>query len=298
MKKLLNCLFQFEKMQPEMQTISKRDKWIVNFSQLNCMVSAPILGFAYALQRYINPCSSATFSWILLEECLIDPVGGKFGTKSSAFLIIITVFSVWIVLNLIGIFIFQFAEVFYVSSYCIVSYLKNFRIVLNNCEDHNIQEILRKYRQLQILERLLNGIHQDVITGAMLNMLMVCIIISAYALIHLGCQISIPHLILFFSLLVDCIVTIVLGFGAFALVHTESTVTIKYLKSLLIPELELKSFQSVGIGRFQLKMMKTFVASLYILKVRIGNVNFVEKTTPITVLDFCLGQIVNLLLMK
>ncbi|CAL8122144.1 unnamed protein product [Orchesella dallaii] len=295
---LLNCLFQFENAQPEMQTVLKRDKWIVNFGQFNSIMAAPILGIAYAIQRCLNPCNSATFAWFLLEECLIDPVGGKFGTKSSAFLIFITIFSTWIVLNLIGTFAFQCAEVFYVSSYCIVSYLKIFRNALNNCEASKIEQGLRKYRQLQILERFLNGIHQDVITGAMLNMLIVCIIISAYSLIHLGWHISIPHLILFSCLLVDCIATIVLAFGAFALVHTESTITLAFLKNLLIPGLELKYLRSVGLGRFRLKNVKKFVGSFYPLKVQIGNANFIEKTTPITVVEFCIGQTVNLLLMK
>ncbi|CAL8133083.1 unnamed protein product [Orchesella dallaii] len=368
----MNGLIHLEKTQLDMTPVAKLDKGIVNFGQLNGLIAAPILGISYAVQRWLNPCQSTTFAWKILVECSNErQLESKWMLKSLVYLTGISIFSLWVAIHLIGAFVFQAtefllvpcyclvsyiknlrialencekynihrvlgryrqlqilerffncinqdtgilsiwiavhligtfsfqcAEVFYLPSYCIVSYLKIFRNALNNCEARKLEQGLRKYRQLQILERFLNRIHQDVITGAMLNMLIVSIIISAYSLIHLGSKISVPHLILFSCLLVDCIATIVLGFGAFALVHTESTITLEFLKNLLIPRLELKYLCCIGIGKFDLKKIKKFVGSLYPLKVQIGNTNFVEKTTPITVLEFCIGQTVNLLLMK
>ncbi|CAL8122138.1 unnamed protein product [Orchesella dallaii] len=294
----LNCLIQFEKREPDMMTGSTKDKWIVNYGQFNGLIAAPIFGLPYAIQRWLSPCNSATFAWYILEECLTQPIGIKLEPNSIILLSITSVFSMWLIFYLIGAFAFYCAGVFYVTSYCIVNYLINFRIVLENCEVNRIEKVLKKYRQLQIFERHLNSIHQNVIITVMLNPLILGVIISAYSLINLGSQLSIPHLILFSSILIINITAIVLLCGTLGLVHTESTITLAYLDKTLITRLESEIGRSAVFGKFNLKFIKRFVASLYVLKVRIGNANFVEKTTPMVVLEFCVEQIVNLLLMN
>ncbi|CAL8122150.1 unnamed protein product [Orchesella dallaii] len=298
---MLNCLIHIEKTQAEMTFVSSRDKWILNFPQFNGLVSAPILAFAYAAQRWVNPCQSTTvFLYLLEESCKNEKhvKGSNWNFKSYFYLIFIYFSSLWVCAYLIGAFALQCTEFFLVPFYCLVTYIKNFRAALEKGRKDNVERILLKYRQLQILERSLNWMHQDMVTPAVLNIFIMAAIISTYVIISEGTQLNILHLIMFSCVLIDSIASIVLGFGTFGLVHTESTITLDVLKEKLIPRLELEAVRSTQVKYLKLKLVKKFVASLYVLKVRIGNVNFVEKTTPITVLDFCLAQIVNLLLMK
>ncbi|CAL8122146.1 unnamed protein product [Orchesella dallaii] len=279
-----------------MTPVAKLDKGIVNFGQLNGIIAAPILGISYAVQRWLNPCQSTTFAWNILVECSSERQSeAGWELKSLIFLSGINLFSFWVAIYLIGAFIFQGAELHFVPCYCLVSYIKNLRISLENCGKCNIERGLGRYRQLQILEGFFNWIHQDIVTPSTLNILIITTIISTYAMISMGTQLSIPHVILFSCVLVNSLACIVLMIGAFALVHVESTRMFRYIKEKLIPNLETNC--SSYSERCKVKVIKKLVASLYILKVRIGSVNFVEKTTPIAILDFCLAQIVSLLLM-
>ncbi|CAL8122142.1 unnamed protein product [Orchesella dallaii] len=272
------------------------DKLIVNFKQLNGLIATPVLGISYAVQRWLNPCQSTTFAWTILVECSSErqsEAGWKL--KSLVYLTGISLFSFGVALYLIGAFAFQGAEFLFVSCYCLISYIKNLSTALDNNGKDNIERVLGRYRQIQILEGFFNWIYQDVVTPYTLNIFIMATIISTYVMISMGTQLSIPHVILFSCVLFNSLACIVLEFGAFGLVHVESTKLLRYIKEKLIPDLETNCKNSSE--RFKVKVVKKLVVSLCILKVRIGSVNFVEKTTPMAILDFCLGQIVNLLLM-
>jgi len=139
----------------------------------------------------------------------------------------------------------------------------------------------------------------DVIIVCLLNLLLIVICLSMYAMIRMGTAISLSNLLLFSCALVDSVATDVLMFGAFASVHTQSSVALAYLKESVIPQLHLDQHRSgESRRRFELKVFKWAVVSLYPLKVRIGAVNFVEKITPIVMLNFFVEQITSLLLIK
>ncbi|CAL8122228.1 unnamed protein product [Orchesella dallaii] len=261
---LFNCLYNFEKGNLDGRVVEKRDKLLVNFVQFNGFMGSPLLVGSYSLQRWLNPCTSATFAMNVLQECSNpndQELHGKWSTKSSIYLALIVWVSLWLVGDLVGAFTFQVSEVAFLQTCCFVSYIKQLgkALTLQSSEPHNL-------------------------------------LLNSYVLACMGTQISIPHLILFSSALFDGICTDILCFGAFASVHSESSRLVAYMKGQLLPNLEGHSKNKPFSQKHKLKLIKKLVTSFYPIKVRIGAVNFVEKFTPIIMLNFCVAQIVNLLL--
>ncbi|CAL8122224.1 unnamed protein product [Orchesella dallaii] len=299
---LMNSLFVFEKRQWEEygdvhKPLAKREECTVYFCQGAAIASAPVFISSGLLQRWLNPCTSALLAWKIMPECADKNSSQEWSSFSLGLLGGILLLSVWIITDLIGAAVFQVVQLSFSQVVCLINGVRNFheslQIVLWNPRA-DAEKIMLQYRQLQILIRLLNWIQQDLIIVAVLNLFLILIIISTYALISMGWHISIPHFILFSSALLDSIVADVFCFGAFAQVHSESSSTLVYLKKKFLPKMELEKRSLLKRG--ELKLLKKFVLSMYPLKVRIGGVNFVEKFTPIAILDFCVAQIVSLLL--
>jgi len=130
----------------------------------------------------------------------------------------------------------------------------------------------------QILVRFYNLIHQDAVIIALFNLLLFLFSVCFYIVIHLGFGkngISIPYLIFFTSLGFDAGLAIVLCFGAYAGIHTESLRLLEFLKEKVVRKLYKNREQ-----KWLIKLVKKYSESFPPFKVYVGSVNFVQKETP------------------
>ncbi|CAL8098741.1 unnamed protein product [Orchesella dallaii] len=292
---LFNSLIQYESNHPFDFTgiISKREKLVINYIQFNGFMAAPVIIGAYVAQRWFTPCTSATLAWNVLDECFIENPfenGFRWSFKSYIYLVVIVILSWWILSDLLAGFAFQAVEVAYLQSACLVGYVKHFKQKLQNIGTATPKLIL-EYQQLQILTIYYNFIQQDVIISLMLTLIICLTIVCSYVLIKLGSGISVSHFLFFSCALVDSLATMVICYGQFGCLHTQSTSVLTIIRSQIIPNVA-----SAKISYNDLKLMKKYVESFYPLKVQLGSVNFVEKITPLVSLQFCVEQLVNLLI--
>ncbi|CAL8098701.1 unnamed protein product [Orchesella dallaii] len=294
--KLFNSFIQYEHSQSLQFTgiISKREKIVTNYIQLNGFMAAPVIATTYLAQRWINPCTSATLAWNYLEECFDKNrfENGYWSFKSYTYLVIMVLILWWILADLLVTFAFQAAEIMYLQSACLVGYVKHFKEQLKISAVTSPKVIL-KYRQLQILTKYYNWIQQDAIIALMLTLVICLTVVSSYVIIKMGSHVSPTHFLFFWCALVDALAAIIVIYGEFASLHTQSRLVLTMFRSQVIPTLTAAKFSS-----FKQKLIRKYVATFYPLNVQLGSVNFVDKMTPIVLLQFCVEQLANLLLLE
>jgi len=263
---LFNGLIQFEKERPQEfnnRPVVGMEKWVIKGFHLCGDTACPSIIGAYAVQRWLIPCTSATFAWTILPECFDDdPHHGSWSEASVLKLILLILFLTWLLADLMGGFTLQTVEISFLFGACLVNYIKEFRQSLEKFGQQK-PKLMFQYRQLQILARIYNWIQQDAIVVATLNLVLLLIIICLYTLILIGPEMSFAHLIFFVGAFMNALATILICFGTFAAVNTQSTLTLEFLKTKLLPQLE----RNKTCGRCKFLLLRRYVASLYPLKV-------------------------------
>ncbi|CAL8145300.1 unnamed protein product [Orchesella dallaii] len=115
-----------------------------------------------------------------------------------------------------------------------------------------------------------------------------------FGVVSLGSKVPAGSLCFFVLVFVVALASVMLRFGIYACLYSESCLTLKFLRTRLLPAMERKSHR----GKWRLKWMKRYLESFYPLKVRMGEVNFVDKLTPINLLQFGVAQTTSLLLIR
>jgi len=243
---------------------------------------------AYFLQRWLYPCDAATLGYFLFPECSNVATHTKWGFQSSFGLFIICIFVSWQFTDAIGIFGFHVITIMFVQAFFFSAYLRWIQIYLLNTLTDPMKRCraLRMYRELQILNRYYNKLQQNVFVFVAMFLITVAVITGLYILIAFGSKIKLHEVLLFSCLSFDGLVVILVGFSAMGNVNEGAVKAIHHVK-MMIP------FVS---GTRDRKWVGKYWRSLLPLKVYIGEVNFVDKMTPFTLLSFCLDKIVNLLL--
>ncbi|CAL8145479.1 unnamed protein product [Orchesella dallaii] len=147
---------------------------------------------------------------------------------------------------------------------------------------------LLKYRELQILVRIYNGIQQDIVVVAVLHLVMVGFTVSNFALFRIGFGMRLPFLLMNAMTSFDTFIIIYFYYGCYGRVCQDSFNILSGLMRKPPPGPK---------GKLDRKLLKHYVVSFSPLKIFLGAVNFLEKLSPIVILDFCLKQVVNLLLL-
>ncbi|CAL8129138.1 unnamed protein product [Orchesella dallaii] len=274
--------------------LERSSKALVRFIQFCATVATPVLVVSYALQRWRNPCNSAMFLFKILAECSAEINTSTWRISSLTQLALQILFSIWLIFDMCGGFMFQTVELIYLESCCFNHYIKSIRMSLFQV-DFKISYFLQ-FRQLQTLLRLYNLIQQDIMKVVICTTIF-SFIVSLYALIYLGSGeegISIPKLMFFSCLFLDCFLAIVACFGTFAGVHSESLRTVEFMKEKVLPRL-MQSHNLCQRKQF-IVLISKYVKSFRVFKFDIGEVNYVEKFTPVAMLQFCFDQVANLLL--
>lgn len=191
---------------------------------------------------------------------------------------------------------FSVCQLSYVQCCCLVQYLRLFRrqcmyfvsrsTDFKTCQAKNL---LQLYRQLQLLVCYYNKIQKDAVIVVLLVFAGYALVLSLFAIIQNGFSLTLLQAILFGSTAVDCLLGIVVMCGSFARLHTESTDTVKYLQTEFL-------YRFTGAQRLGSKQIKRLLISLTQLQVNFGSVNYIDRMTPMTIFDFCMVQLTNLLL--
>jgi len=203
------------------------------------------------------------------------------------------VIACWVVSDLFSGCMFQVFELAFVQCCCLKEYTNWYRkhLQLLPTEKHlkpcKVFKRMLLYRQLQTLSRLYNMIQQDVFIVALLNLALFVFIVAVYALTYMGAQISLPHLLFFANVVLLLVLVILICFGTFAGLHGQSMLLVEFMRKVLPCRNRNASTK---------RLVKMYARSFREFKVNIGEMNFVEKCTPMVMLDFCFGQIVDLLL--
>lgn len=284
---LYNLFLQFEKKHfvdeplfvgPRLRTLLTGVQWV--------SLGANVCGVpAFLMQRYLTPCWPATFGNFLNPDCDHFTWPSWFNSIAAVSRFICLGISFRIYMDIIGAFQFQMINLCLLQCCCLIQYLQHFR---NSLDNFSIQEDdFGLYHELQVLTRYFNLVEKNVVLPSIVGMFAILFTGSLYILVKFGTEAEVPLLILSVIQLSDGILGIYLVLGTFAKLHENSTEVLAFMKNKLIPMLERRS-DRMKVG----KVVKSFS----VLKVRLGEVNFVDKVTPLTVIEFCCQQLVSMLL--
>lgn len=248
---------------------------------------------AYSLYGY--PVLASTVStlctWIL-DECSKFHLWNSFvltGSISKLYWACICVIFTWAMTKLLANHFFVCYQFFFVVASCIRYYLDNLLArVGNRRKSFSTPEMIRIYRQLQLMIRFFNGVNSDVFTSIFIFIIGVACVVSLFAFIAVKSAMSIPQFVILGSAAGQVVICMGFGYGIFGGIDDDSIQTLQ----------AFRTSNACLESRIEQKVCAKLVKALSPLKVMIGSVNYVDKLTPITLIDFFLGILVNLLLLK
>ncbi|CAL8092345.1 unnamed protein product [Orchesella dallaii] len=269
--------------------LTKSYKLLIKICVLGLRFGTPIIVVGYVIERWIVPCSAATSGYLLLPECDdgFAESGRRWSLQSKSALLSIALTTLWMNLDSFGCWALQLEDLTFIQSICFWNYVKVFMIRINSDNDSSIDNYL-VYRQLQILNRFYNVIQQNVLLTSTLVLVTNGCIISTYVMLSNGSNVTVLQMFQFLNGGSNCFLVILIQIGAMAKLYGESTRVIQNLK---------KSMTQREISGRKRKWIQRYLKSLTPLRVAVGSVNFIDELTPITLLDFCVNQIVSLLLL-
>lgn len=240
---------------------------------------------SFTMQRYLTPSWPATFGNFLNPNCG-HFTGPRWYTAIAFVLRFVCLgISFRIYMDIVGAFQFQMVNLCLLQCYCLIQYLQYFR---RDLDSFSIQkDNFGVYRELQILTRYFNLVQKDVVIPAIVGMFVLAVTGSLYIMVKFWTEIDLPLLLLSMVELLDGILGIFLALGTFAKLHLNSTNVLAFVKNRLIPNLERRG-DRLRIG----KVLK----SCFVLKVGMGQVNYVDKVSPLRIIEFCCQQLVSMLL--
>ncbi|CAL8129216.1 unnamed protein product [Orchesella dallaii] len=141
-----------------------------------------------------------------------------------------------------------------------------------------------RYKTIQIITQIFNESHSTMLIHEVATMAL-CQTVSAYTLIKtFGNSENVPLFALFGN--IQCLVmSPFVIFGIYGYAGSVWSTSTSVLQKMRTNKLILRS-----------KIQRRTAISLPILKIRFGGTNFIEKTTPLTFMDFNIGRTVDLLL--
>ncbi|CAL8139384.1 unnamed protein product [Orchesella dallaii] len=294
---LFNLFLQFEYCNlphwKSLNAMKRHEKLAMKTLFLITYFCPPIGALFYCLHKWFLPCTSATVGWKHLPECSgnMTQMQVAWSTESMTYLLLLNIFTFWLVVDIIGRLCSQDSVFVFLECCGLTQYLRYLRNVLVlECETNNLFSSSSKilvYRQLQILTHFYNVILQNY-QIAYLQLALPAIIICSFAVIGEANNLLAVQLLFFAYVAFSSVVAIVVVVSVLACAHTESTISLDFMREQLVPK----------CGRKTRKLLEKYVVSFPVLKVNIGEVNFVEKTTLIEMLKFCVDQTTSLLLMR
>lgn len=295
----LNCLFVYEVDKVPKQhcqlILSRVESLSIKFVQFCAISTGMIMPVAYGLMHLIIPCSPATFAYFLNPECtdLVHITGiHSLITRIPFQEILLPIGSafvaVWALTDSIGMFAIIVGQALFIGSCVLIYFLRSFRLLASR-PSGVIAKVLITYRDLQVHNLYFNQIHLDVNVIVVMWAMAYSFTVAMYALLKYANQVSLPQLVIFVNATLATGIVIIVVYGIFAKVNVISQNVLAFLRERVLPEMKGSAVER--------KWMKRYLRSLSPLKVRVGQVNYVDNFTPLVMLQFCFGQICNLMVM-
>ncbi|CAL8068825.1 unnamed protein product, partial [Orchesella dallaii] len=278
---LFNLLLTFEKVNFAAMSIPKRNQQtFVKVTQLLALFYAIITGLCYFLMMWIYPCHLVPLAYFTMPECLNPSYHGDWSISSRFSLMIICIFVLWLYVDVggeLGMFLVHFTLV---QSYCLYRYVKLVEQLIA-AEPKQAQKLLPLYRQIKILNHYYNAIQKNSLIIAHDYILTIAFIISVFALITLGTDVSLPQLIIYGLTGIYTATVLLVCNTIMGQMHSASKQFCTRNKERIF---------SNEVGNVQRKWIRRYLKSCAVLKCYIGDVNFIEELTPLVMLNFCISQ--------
>jgi hypothetical protein len=147
-----------------------------------------------------------------------------------------------------------------------------------------IRSRIRVYKILQILMSSWNGFNRKCVLPCILQAATIVCIISLYVCLVMSGEIPLPGFLLFPLLLVNCVCFIIF------ICTKASSVNISSIAFIAQERSRLAKFNKNAL-------LRKVVKSIPPLKVEFAS-NYIDKLTPLVLLNFCINQTVSLLIIK
>lgn len=232
------------------------------------------------LFQVVFPCFPGSLGYFFLPPCS-NPETSKWTFFPGYFLrILIPTFTSWSIIHSLACVVLESTFFSAMHCFCLVGYL---RLLRRNLETSPSFKGMRLYKEIYILVTHYNAIHGGVLTIAMTYIVTSIFITALYVCIGLNSKFVLPQLLLYAYLVLGTGINIVFCDGGIkASIYVVSS-------TVLDPAKQSPVFMRDPVMRRQ-------VRSFPVLKILLGKVNFYDKMTPLTVMSFAIGQVVNLLL--
>ncbi|CAL8135913.1 unnamed protein product [Orchesella dallaii] len=286
---LFNLLLNFEKANfAGLHILKSNSKTLVQVTQLLAIIFATYSTLCYLVMLWIFPCELVPIAYFTMPECLNPSYHGDWSISSRFQLVMICIFVMWQCIDFAGDLTLFVVHLTLVQSYCFYRYVQLVDQLIVEKPKQALKH-LPLYRQIQILNRYYNVIRNNGIIIAHEYLLIIAFIISVFMLISLGSNGTLPELILFGLCGFD---------GAIVLLVCNTLMGQIYSGSKQFRTKIKEHILSNQVLNKQRKWTQRYLKSCAVLKCNIGDVNFIEELTPLVMIDFCINQIVSLLLLQ
>lgn len=262
---------------------------IIGFGVRLVQLSGFWLSGLFHLDMIINPCLPLHFAgYKIFDQCQ-----GKFGIDmkplwtsteiKQKFILVLLSYSNWIFM-ILGCSL-HIALVILIKCYCLRAYI----LLL----EHKIKFRFNSasfllYSELQIFGTVYRELY-SYFTAVFMWAALIMYTIGLYALIKFAFTLTFSMACMFLILAFDGFFCTFIGYSTLANVFVTS-------RRLLSVKID-RHLISVGSG-YGLALCRRLVKSCQLIRIYVGDLNYVEESTPLIVQDFVAGQTVNLLLVE
>ncbi len=259
----------------------------------NITITGVVLPLFNHLDVIRNPCMPAYFGgyWIVEPQC-----GGQIGTDFQATWSIYEILTKSVVcfvsyINLsflVSGSFFHITTVLLTQPYC----LKNYILLAGQKIDESLRgqgktnwRTWLVYREVELMSTEYRNLYSYYMTAVVMICVIFQHIITLYACLEFGMKLPLPSYLLFLITTVNDGVVLVGMYSTLSNIFTTS-------QDILEKQLRLATGKTAMSPYF-----RRYHKSCKILKVYIGSSNFVEPLTPLVVEEFCIQQVISLLLL-
>ncbi|CAL8140234.1 unnamed protein product [Orchesella dallaii] len=287
---LFNLLLDFEKVNfPASIPLSKSGhKTLVKVTQAVALFYAIIAGICYFLMMWNFPCQLVPLAYFTMPECLNTSYHGGWSINSTFQLMTFCILVMWLFVDNAEDFALFFVHFTLVQSYCLYRYIQ----LVDKLIAAKPKEALKHlplYRQIQILNHYYNINQKHDLLIAHEYIMVFGVIISFFALISLGTEAFLPQFMLHSLNGFDAAIVLLVCNSIMGQMYSASKQFCRKTKDQIL---------SNHLSGVQRRWIQRYLKSCAVLKCNVGDVNFIEELTPLVMLDFCINQIVSLLLLQ
>ncbi len=257
-----------------------------------CAIYTPVLVPCLAMRFWLHPCEPYAPGFWLLDECSHLEKWNSFtisGSNATLYWAFICLLFTWALSKLIANHFFVNYQFVFLIASCIRYYLDNLLVQIRNPgKRFSTLEMIQYYKKIQLMMCFFNRVNQNYFIPVLLFLIGISYVIPSFAFLTVLSTMSIPQIFIMGSASYQVVICLFVGCGIFGGIYDDSIETLHAFRTANI-QLETSK---------ERKLCAKLVRSLCPIKVMIGSVNYIDKLEPITMSDFFLGMLVNLLLLR